>query len=400
MENHEHHKNHNTTNPFSHQHPAQPIHFADRTKQLQYFKQTAKNSAKLNPPAPLNYAILGTWGQGKTSLVYKLKEIALNELQNQIQCACIYFPLMPQYCQNWDTFTENFLKKVKTTTQATQNILPKIKKEIAKWEINLNIGIITAQRKTGEKQPQTLNLTDALQQLWEQHLKPLGVQIAFVMLDDLHYFPLKAEDSAYLNLRTTFQELVNRGCNYSLVVTAHSLLFSEIAELAEPIARFFTPFELKPFTFTEVKEAIDVRLKTVKNPTIIDDAVIQLITEKTIGHPYLVMFSMSELLMHAEEKEYVGLKDFQAAWPDIEASFGRMIFAQKFQTATDKERTLMIAIAKTQKEYVSPTEFKVFGKGVAELFSRLENKELLLKRERGKYGLFHPMFAEFLRHQQ
>ena len=76
MENHSHHKNHGV-NPFSHQHPAQPIYFADRTKQLQYFKQTAKNSAKLNPPTPLNYAILGTWGQGKTSLVYKLKEIAL-----------------------------------------------------------------------------------------------------------------------------------------------------------------------------------------------------------------------------------------------------------------------------------------------------------------------------------
>ncbi|MCL2691719.1 MAG: hypothetical protein FWE56_05660, partial [Candidatus Bathyarchaeota archaeon] len=69
-------------------------------------------------PAPLNYAILGTWGQGKTSIAYKLKEIALNELQNQIQCACIYFPLMPQYCQNWDTFTENFLKKSKNRNRS------------------------------------------------------------------------------------------------------------------------------------------------------------------------------------------------------------------------------------------------------------------------------------------
>ena len=142
--------------------------------------------------------------------------------------------------------------------------MPKIKKEIDKWEINLNIGIISAQRKI-EKQRQAPNLTDALQQLWEQHFKPSGVQIVFVMLDDLHYFPITTEDSAYLNLRTTFQELVNRGCNYSLVVTAHSLLFSEIAELAEPIVRFFTPFELKSFIVNEVKESIDVRLKAVKN---------------------------------------------------------------------------------------------------------------------------------------
>jgi Cdc6-like AAA superfamily ATPase len=399
MENHNHHKNHNI-NPFSHQHPAQPIIFADRTKQLYYFKQTAKNSAKLNPPAPLNYAILGTWGQGKTSLVYKLKEIAIKELQNEIQCACIYFPLMPQYCQNWDTFTEHFLKKVKTTTEATQNILPKIKKEIDQWEISLNIGIISAQRKRDEKQHPLPNLTDALQQLWNQHLKPSGVQIAFVMLDDLHYFPIKAEDSAYLNLRTTFQELVNRGCNYSLVVTAHSLLFSEITELAEPIVRFFTPFELKSFTFNEVKELIAVRLKVANNATIIDEEVIQVITEKTRGHPYLMVFCMSELLMHTEGKERVGLDEFQETWPAIEYSFGKMIFSQKFQAAADKERQLMIEIAHTKKEFVSPNEFKTFSKGVTELFARLENKELLLKQERGKYSLFHPLFAEFLRQQQ
>jgi hypothetical protein len=124
------------------------------------------------------------------------------------------------------------------------------------------------------------------------------------------------------------------------------------------------------------------------------------ITEKTVGHPYMVVFSMSELLMHSEGKEHIGLEELQAAWSNIEYSFGRMLFSQKFQIATDKERQLMIAIAKTKKEFVSPTDFKMFGKGVAELFSRLESKELLVKQERGKYSLFHPMFTEFLRHQQ
>jgi len=60
----------------------------------------------------------------------------------------------------------------------------------------------------------------------------------------------------------------------------------------------------------------------------------------------------------------------------------------------------MIAIANTKKEFVSPNEFKTFGSGVAELFSRLERKELLLKHDRGKYSLCHSIFAEFLRQQQ
>ncbi len=396
MENHSHHKNHNV-NPFSPQHPAQPLCFADRAEQLRYFKETVKNSAVLDPPAPLNYAIIGTWGQGKTSLIYKLRQIALEELQNEIRCVCIYFPLSPQDCQSWDDFTESFLRTVKSTIKATNKVLPKIKGEVDKWEVGLNLGVVSAQRNAAEKQP--TNLTDALQQLWEKHLKPSGVQIAFIMLDDLHYFPIRAEDSAYLNLRTTFQELVNRKCNYSLVVTAQSLLFSEIAELAEPVVRFFKRFDLKPFTFDEAKESVDVRLKIAHNKTSIDDKVIRTVTERTNGHPYLIMFSMFELLMRTSENQKIELQDLQNAWPAIEASLGEMIFSQKYQIASEKERQLMIAIADTKKDFVSPADFKKFGSSVAELFSRLEKKELLLRQGRGKYCLFHPMFAEFLRQQ-
>jgi hypothetical protein len=394
MDNHNHNKNH-VLNPFSPQHPAQPLCFADRAAQLQYFKETATNSAKLDPPAPLNYAILGTWGQGKTSLIYKLRQIALEELQDKIRCVCIYFPLSPQDCQNWSIFTESFLRAVKSTAKATKKVLPRIKSEIDKWEVGLNLGVFSAQRNAAQKQS---NLTEALQRLWEDHLKPSGVQIAFVMLDDLHYFPIKTEDSAYLNLRTTFQELVNRRCNYSLVVTAQSLLFSEIAEIAEPVVRFFKRFDLKPFTFDEAKESIEVRLKVTGGKISVEDKVIETITEKMQGHPYLIMFTMFELLMRAGDAQTIKLKDLENAWPAIEEALGETIFSQKYQTASEKERELMTVIAETRKEFVSPVDFKSFG-SAAELFSRLERKELLLRQGRGKYRLFHPMFAEFLRHQ-
>lgn len=394
MQHHNHNKNHKL-NPFSPQHPAQPVCFADRAAQLEYFKQSACNSAQLDPPAPLNYAILGSWGQGKTSLIYKLRQIALEELKNKIRCVCIYFPLSPQDCQSWGTFTESFLRTVTSATNATKKLLPKIKGELKKWEVGTNLGVISAKRNVVQEHP---TLTDALQRLWEDHLKPSGTQIAFVMLDDLHHFPIKAEDSAYLNLRTTFQELVNRKCNYSLVVTAQSLLFSEIAEIAEPVVRFFKRFDLKPFTFDEAKESIKMRLRVAGNKTSVEDTVIEIITEKTRGHPYLIMFAMFELLMRTNGVQKIGLDHLNAAWPAIEEAFGETIFSQKYQTASEKERQLMTAIAETGKDSVSPSDFKNFG-SASELFSRLERKELLLRQGRGKYILFHPMFAEFLRRQ-
>jgi hypothetical protein len=382
-------------NPFSPQHPVQPLCFADRKSELQYFKETARNSARLNPPAPINYAILGTWGQGKTSLLYKFKQIALEELKDDVRCVCIYFPLSPQVCQSWDIFCAKFLRTAKSTTNSMKKILPKIKGEIERWEVGMDLGVVSAQRKADREPP---DLVNALQNLWEKIFKPSGIQIVFVLLDDLHYFPIKAEESAYLNLRTTFQELVNRKCNYSLVVTAPSLLFSEIAETAEPVLRFFKRFDLKPFTFDEAKEAVNVRLQVVGSKIVVDDKVIEIIARKTEGHPYLIMFAMFELLTLTRGCTEIGIETFERNWPKIEDSFGSSIFSQKFQTASDRERELMIEIAETEKDFVSPSDVKGL-RGATELFSRLEKKELLLRHGRGKYRLFHPMFAEFLRKQ-
>jgi len=325
--------------------------------------------------------------------LYKFRQLALEELD--IRCICIYFPLSPQVCQNWGTFTDSFLRTVKSKTNASSKIWPKIKSEIERWEIGLSLGVLSAQRKVGQEQP---NMLDALQSLWEDHLKPQGIQVAFVLLDDLHYFPIRAEESAYLTLRATFQELVNRNCNYSLVVTAPSLLFSEIADTAEPVMRFFKRFDLKPFIFNEAKEAINVRLRVAGSNIVVDDKVIETITEKTEGHPYLIMFTMFELLTLVSGTQRISMDDFNTNWHLIEGSLGKSIFSQKFQTASDKERELMLKIAETDREFVSPSDFKGFS-GATELFSRLEKKELLLRHGRGKYSLFHRLFAEFLKRQ-
>jgi hypothetical protein len=393
MQNHNHNRNH-TSNPFSPQHPVQPVCFADRKNELRDFKNIVLATAMLDPPAPLNYAILGTWGQGKTSLLYKFRQIALEELK-EVKCVCIYFPLTPQDCKNWEVFTDSFLRNVKSTANATGGILPKISENIGKWELSLNLGPISAQRRSAQEPPKML---DALQTLWEKHLKPSEVDIAFVLLDDLHYFPIRTEESAYLTLRATFQELVNRGCNYSLIVTAPSLLFSEIADTAEPVVRFFKRFDLKPFTFEDAKEAIRVRLKVAKSRTTVDDEVIDVLTSKTQGHPYLIMFAMFELLNLVNRSHRINVGELAKHWPVIEASFDQSIFEQKYQTASEKERELMIKIAELKQDFVSPSDLKELG-STAELFSRLEKKELLIRHGRGKYILFHPMFVEFLKKQ-
>lgn len=88
-------------NPFSPQQPPQPEYFAGRKYEADNFRETALDSAKLKPPSPTNYAILGTWGLGKTSLLYELKNIALKHLNTDIKCACIHHALSPTSCRDW-----------------------------------------------------------------------------------------------------------------------------------------------------------------------------------------------------------------------------------------------------------------------------------------------------------
>lgn len=332
---------------------------------------------------------------GKTSLLYEFQQIALEELKNKIKCTSIYLALSPQSCKTWNNFSTYFLKSARSTVSATQGIREKIAEEVKNWEVGLNAVVVNAKRSRGGSPPDFL---EALENLWKKHLKPKGTEVAFVFLDDLHYFPIKSEESSHLNLRTTFQELVHRGCNYSLVVTAPTPLLTEIAETAEPLTRFFTRFNLEPFNVEEAREAISKRLQSTKQGIEVDDDVVTDIVDKTQGHPYFVMFVMFELLAKLGKVKNFDMKSLEQYWPKVRGSLFKTVFDQKFKTASPKERELMIKIAVTDSNVVSAKDFPSF-KGINVLLSRLEENELLVRRDRGQYSLFHPLFSEYLQDQ-
>lgn len=115
-ENNNHNKNNKPlVNPFSPQYPADPKHFANRKEQLNYFTKTILSSAKMRPPAPSNFIILGDWGMGKTSLLYKMREVALRALRNEINAFCFHLSLDPLCCRDWDNFCLTFLSQLKKT---------------------------------------------------------------------------------------------------------------------------------------------------------------------------------------------------------------------------------------------------------------------------------------------
>jgi hypothetical protein len=239
-------------------------------------------------------------------------------------------------------------------------------------------------------------MLESLRNLWNKHLKPSGVEIALFLLDDFHYFPIGAEESSYLTLRAIFQELVNQNCNYSLVVTANPVLFTQLADIAEPLLRFCKRFDLKPFAFKETREAIDKRLDTTGSHLKVDDESVRSIVEKTGGHPYLLMFTMYELLTLLKNENRIQVGLFEKTWPRVEQILGRNIFLYKFESATAKERDILMEMGRLEGNEFAPSDFRTI-KGAGELLSRLDQKEFVVKLGRGKYALFHPLFLSYLR---
>ncbi|MDI6905740.1 MAG: hypothetical protein QMD13_09725 [Candidatus Bathyarchaeia archaeon] len=393
VKNNNHNKNNRIIlNPFSPQYPADPKYFADRREQLSYFTKTILNSAKIRPPAPTNFMVLGDWGMGKTSMLYKMREVVLTELASKINTFCFHFSLDPVCCKSWDNFCLTFLTQLKRNYEFSVGIKEKLLTELSKWKITFSIPPVSVAREKERERP---SLVDSLEELWKRHLVPSGVDICFLFLDDVHYFLQADQSDAYFAIRNTFQELARRECNFSLIMTGPRMLFKEIVDLAEPFTRFFYQFYLDSFTLEGTKEAINKRILVNKLELQFSEEVISAIHEKSKGHPYFIMFIAYELVNLLGSKKRITQKEFDGCWPRVVSILEKNVFVNRLGEVSEKEREVLIRVSLIEEPLVSPSMIKGI-KGVTEFFSRLERKGLLQKKGRGLYELFHPLFKEYL----
>ncbi len=65
------------------------------------------------------------------------------------------------------------------------------------------------------------------------------------------------------------------------------------------------------------------------------------------------------------------------------------------ENVTDAEKLILLKCAEINNRIFSPSE--IMSKSMSKLLERLAKKELLVKMERGKYSLYHPLFKEYLK---
>jgi hypothetical protein len=376
-------------NPYSPHYPADPKFFADREEKIEEFRESLLSSTT-RPPRPGNIAVFGDWGIGKTSMLRMFEHIACSELKNEVNAVSTYISLDPHSCRSFDTFSVVLYSELKTSLKK-QVKQARIKAFLDEWEIkpSIDLKVVRVEKKSDIP---SFNLKESLVDLWET-LEKAGVEVALIELDDVHFAVKSRGESLLHSLRSMFQDLPRYGCSYMLAIASSSFVVREMYSVAEPFTRFFDQMYLDNFDLKGTEQAILKPIEALELPISVEGEVIAKIHEVTDGHPYFISFFMHELAARKKAGK-INLKFFDEERRKIIQKLSTTKFKEDVNKASERERKVLVKIAKEDTDVVSPQSVKVKD---AKVFSRLVEKDLLTKEERGMYRLYHLLFKEYLR---
>lgn len=242
-----------------------------------------------------------------------------------------------------------------------------------------------------------------------------GTKGIVFLLDEAEY--IQGISGAWSFLRSVFTRTSEEDAGYMLVVSGKLGLFKGIKEIFSPIERFFTPLEVMPMALEEVSEALQKPLEKSLNAKMNDEAV-EMVFQYSGGHPYIVqtfgLYIFEEELAgakpstpHFENKvSLIDVREVQNAVPKVMTRLSSQVFKDRFDQTSPLERKILLAICNILERKngpnneIAPQQIKEFatGKyGVRIILRRLVEKDCLIKKERGKYALFTPLFAEYVK---
>jgi hypothetical protein len=363
--------------------PAKPNDFIGRTREIESFRAALRQS--LATQRMPSFAVLGNWGIGKSSLLFKLADCCSHVEPRMLS---VHFSVS-QDIGDYLRFAESLCDKLGDALAASDSLTTRLRTEARNWKFKqVKAGPITVERD-GPRRFLTSGsalLRHALAEAWRQFIRPARLAGAVFFLDDLQNLSLPSGDTA-LTIRDQFQALAVEGINFSVCFSAKPDYFSGISSFAEPAVRFYSKIVLAPFTLEETCEytraVFDGHADVV--------GVAKWLYEKTLGHPYFLAFISRELLAR-------GSTSPANAWREISARLEREKFESDLAQLSEKDVGLLRTLAASHEHEFSPTPFvKQFQ---YEYFRRLTERGLLIRSGRGRYKLYHPLFRAFLQQQE
>ncbi|NYT00539.1 MAG: hypothetical protein GKB99_02295 [Methanocellales archaeon] len=214
------------------------------------------------------------------------------------------------------------------------------------------------------------------------------------MIDNAHYISNIYLDFWKKDISKLFKNLSEHGCNFILCIAGRKDIFSNPKGADWTFVDFFNiKKELNPFNLNETRESILKPLKLSGLDLEVKDEVIEKIQDLTAGYPSFVNFIMRELVS-LKPKGRIDLRFFDESYLNIMKSMGWERFRSDFSIASDKEKKILLAMAKIPDNF-SPSDISIKDSRTQLRF--LLNKGLIIKHERGRYSLYNPLFKEYLK---
>jgi AAA+ ATPase superfamily predicted ATPase len=405
-------------NPFKPGKPVDPEYFGGREKELETFRKYLDYSTEGNPH---NLAILGERGIGKSSLLRKFQQIASEEND----CLVVRRELDTSV-DSLSSLTLFMLEALKSEGASYVSGRKRATSKVANFFENYKIGIsVLGHGLSVEKS--VANRSVAIQDYFYKELMHVwegvkeGTKGVVFLLDEAEH--LQNMTGAWSFLRSIFTRASEEEAGYMLVVSGKLSLFKGIKEIFSPIERFFTPLEVMPMALEEVNEALQRPLEQSLNAKMTDDAV-KMVFLYSGGHPYIVQtfgLHIFEEVVAAETTigresisttgkmmmiRSIDVKDVQNIVPKVMTRLTSQLFKDRFDQTSPLERKVLLAICNLlptgdrRNNEIAPQQIKEFATGrysIRIILRRLVEKDCLIKKQRGKYSLFTPLFAEYIK---
>ena len=376
----------------------EPKYLAGREEILQLFSKSLDSYKR---GLPHNLILFGLRGTGKTVLLRRFKNIG--ESQDWM---CIEREFNERHCDE-NIFAEAVVKDIisMATEASVQKKIAETGKRVADFLKPEEIGAYGISYKPFYKEKKDLledYLKDMLVSNWPVFQKSKKTGIVF-LYDEFHNIRDKYDSRSYplASLLGAMAYAQRNGCKYYMVLSGLPLIKITLKEAKTYVERMFSFKETGSLSNAEAKELIE---KTLSGSGYqFDSELIDAIVQDTKGYPYFIQF-YGYFLIENSDKSSLTLAHFNkmhtALLKELDVSF----FEDRFNLASDKEKKILMAMAKIMEGDAAPALGIRKRAGVShptlmELLKRLQDKGLVYRARRGKYGFSIPLLKEYLLRQ-
>ncbi len=381
-------------NPFMPGNGIEPRYLAGRADILEFFSKALES---YTIGLPHNLVIFGLRGTGKTVLLKYFK--ALGETKNWL---CVEREFNERYCDDY-IFAEAFVKDLlsmaseasiqKKILETGKNILDTLKpEEISAYGISYR-PFYREKRELLEDY-----LKEMLVSNWHIFKKARKNGLIF-LYDEFHSVRDKPESAFYTiaSILSAMAYAQKNGCKYYLVLSGLPIIKANLKESKTYAERMFSFKEIGYLSPKQAKEAIVGALKGSGH--VFDEALTDAIVKETGGYPYFIQF-YGYFLIENSKKSKLTIADMNRLNTSLLEELDASFFEDRFNLASNKEREIMLSMAKYGDGAVPAIKIRKMSKVshpvLMELLKRLQEKGLVYRSSRGKYEFSIPLFRQYI----